>query len=99
MAIYMVKVTFTLDDDTVRTLRQSAQRLGRPQSAVVREAIADHARRIDRLSEEEKGRMLAALARLRSHAPGRTDAETDAELRDIRRARRAAGQHRSRRLR
>lgn len=93
----MVKVTFTLHEDTVATLRRSAERLKKPKSAVVREAIAEHAKRIDRLSDEEKARMLRALDKLLSDPPTRTDAETDAELREIRRARRAAGLRRSRR--
>jgi predicted transcriptional regulator len=39
----MVKVTFTVDDETVRTLRTIAERLGKPQSMVVREAVAEMA--------------------------------------------------------
>ena len=57
----MVKVTFTLDDETVATLRRSAERLGKPQSAVVREAIADHAARLGRLSDAERRTMLKAF--------------------------------------
>jgi predicted transcriptional regulator len=37
----MVKVTFTLDDQTVARLRQAAARLNRPQSQVVRDAVRD----------------------------------------------------------
>ena len=37
----MVKVTFTLDDRTVTTLRQTAARLDKPNSQIVREAIRD----------------------------------------------------------
>lgn len=94
----MVKVTFTLDDDTVRTLRQSAQRLGRPQSAVVREAIAQHAEGIGRLSDQQRVSMLRALDDFAAQLPTRSAAATDAELREIRRARRAAGVRRAQRL-
>ena len=37
----MVKMTFTLDDETVAVLRKTTARLAKPQSAVVREAIRD----------------------------------------------------------
>ena len=99
MAIYMVKVTFTLHEDTVATLRRSAARLGKPQSAVVREAVAEHAKRLDRLSDDDRDRMLRVLQKLRSEPPTRSDAERRAELREIRLSRQAAGIHRSRRSR
>ena len=86
------RLTFTLDDDTVAMLRRSAERLGKPQSAVVREAIADHAARIGKLSETERHAMLETLDDLVPRTlplrPGRT---ADAELRAIRRARRTGG--------
>ena len=44
--IDMVKVTFSLDDGTVDQIRRAAARLGRPQSQIVREAIADYAARV-----------------------------------------------------
>src|SRR5437762_2218297 len=46
----MVKVTFTLDDHTVARLRQAAERLNKPQSQAVREAVRDYADRVGRLS-------------------------------------------------
>jgi predicted transcriptional regulator len=84
----MVKVTFTLDDETVERLRRLATRLGRPQSQVVRESIKDYEARSDKLSEEERLRMLAVLDRIRLEPPTRPQAEVDAELREIRRSRR-----------
>ena len=45
-----VKVTFTLDHDTVARLRQASERLAKPQSAVVRDAIYDFSERVGRLS-------------------------------------------------
>ena len=54
----MVKVTFTLDDATVAELRRAADRLRKPQSQVVREAIRDYATRVGKLSEEERVRLL-----------------------------------------
>jgi predicted transcriptional regulator len=84
----MVKVTFTLDDETVERLRRLATRLGRPQSQVVRDSIKEYEARSDKLSEEERRRMLAVLDRIMKAPPTRPQAEVDAELREIRSARR-----------
>src|SRR6266545_2213992 len=53
-----IKVTFTLDADTIGRLRQASERLAKPQSAVVREAIHDFSERVGRLSERERLRLL-----------------------------------------
>lgn len=84
----MVKVTFTLDDETVARLRRVASRLGKPQSYVVRESIKEYEARGDKLSEEERRRMLAVIDRMMQRPPTRTQAEVDAELREIRWTRR-----------
>jgi predicted transcriptional regulator len=84
----MVKVTFTLDDETVERLKRLATRLGRPQSQVVRESTKDYEARSDKLSEDERRRLLAVLDRIRRAPPTRPQAEVDAELREIRTARR-----------
>jgi hypothetical protein len=90
----MVKVTFTLDAETVSTLRRSAERLRRPQSAVVRDAIADYAERIGRLSTRERAQMLRVLDALASAPPTRPSRAVDAELRQIRASRRSAARGR-----
>lgn len=87
----MVKVTYTLDDETVQRIRRMATRLGKPQSHVVREAVKDYEARSDKLSDEERTRMLAVLARIRNGPPTRPQSEVDAELGEIRRARRRGG--------
>lgn len=87
----MVKVTFTLDDETVATLRRAAARLARPQSAVVRDAIREYAHRVGRLSEEERLRLLAVFDAMLPKIPPRPDSETDAELKEIRAARHRGG--------
>jgi Ribbon-helix-helix protein, copG family len=87
----MVKVTFTFDDQTVSRLRRAAARLHMPQSQVVREAIADYADRVGRLSDRERLRLLAALDRIAQRRPTRPAAEVDEELRAIRMARRRGG--------
>ena len=87
----MVKVTFTLDEATVTRLRQAAARLGRPQSAVVREAVEDYAARIGRLSEGERLRLLRVFDQTVPRIPGRPARQVDAELHAIRRVRRRGG--------
>jgi predicted DNA-binding protein len=91
----MVKVTLSLDDETVEQLRRTAIRLGRPQSQVVREAVADYASRTDRLPESERLRLLDVLDRIQGSAPTRSGKSVDAELAAIRDARRAGGRKRS----
>jgi predicted transcriptional regulator len=84
----MVKVTFTLDDETVQRIRRLATRLGRPQSQIVRESIREYEARSDKLSEDERQRLLAVMNRIMKAPPTRPQAEVSAELREIRAARR-----------
>ena len=87
----MVKVTFTLDDETVVRLRRSAARLAKPQSQVVREAIRDYAGRIGRLSEAERLRLLRVFDDVTAAVPARPARVVNDELRALRRARRSGG--------
>jgi ribbon-helix-helix CopG family protein len=87
----MVKVTFTLDDDTIERLRLTAARLRKPQSQVVREAVAEYAASAGRLSEAERRTMLAVFDRVVAPGSRRSASEVDEELREIRRARRRGG--------
>jgi Arc/MetJ-type ribon-helix-helix transcriptional regulator len=87
----MVRVTFSLSDETVAEIRRTAARLRKPQSHVIRDAVADYAARSDRLSEPERRQALATLERLRATKSNRSAAEVDEELRSIRAARRAGG--------
>lgn len=89
----MAKVTFTLDDETVRKIRKMAERTKKPQSLVVREAVAQYSAREDKLTPEEQERMLRALDEFRKVAPSRPRSEVDKELRELRRSRRT-GWHR-----
>ena len=91
----MVKVTYSLDDATVRRIRRAAERLGKPQSRVVREAVAEYDARTDRLSEAERLRMLEVLDRLRSEPATRSRTDVDAEVREVRLSRRESSLHRS----
>jgi predicted transcriptional regulator len=92
----MVKVTFSVDEETARTLKTTAERLRKPQSLVVREAIAEYAARAGRLAEGERRRMLRAIDEIVRRPPTRPAAEVERELLEIRRTRRAGGRrHRS----
>jgi hypothetical protein len=59
------------------------------QSHIVREAIAAYARQEEQLTEAERARKLDVLDGLSARPRTRPQAAVDAELRDIRRARRA----------
>ncbi|MEE8367037.1 MAG: hypothetical protein V3S30_01850 [Thermoanaerobaculia bacterium] len=86
-----VKMTFSLDEETAVCLRATAERLARPKSHVVREAIRDFARRADRLSDAEKRKMLGLFDELVPRIPSRPEEEVEAELAAIRSARHGGG--------
>jgi len=87
----MVKVTFTFDDQTVETLRRTASRLKKPQSAVVREAIQDYAARSNRLTEEERKRLVKVFDHVIARIPRQRQAVADSEIAEIRSARKSGG--------
>jgi hypothetical protein len=89
-------MTFTLDVETVTRLRRSAERLSKPQSEVVREAIRDYSERIGKLSETERLALLERFDQVVPRIPRRPLREVDEEIRSIREARRAAGRRRPR---
>ena len=86
-----VKATFTLDEETAARLNETAQRLSRPKSAIVRDALHEYSERAARLSASERRLMLAAFDELVPKIPQRPAAEVDAELGEIRRSRRRGG--------
>ncbi len=87
----MVKMTFSLDEATADRLRTSADRLARPQSAVVREAIREYAERLGNLGEAERRRLLATFDDVVAKIPRRPASAVDAEIQAIRAARRRGG--------
>jgi predicted transcriptional regulator len=87
----MTKVTMTLSDDAIEALNRTAKRLGKPKSEIVRQAILSYGQRPDELTPEERARRLAILEKIRATLPTRTQAEADAELREIRAVRRLGG--------
>lgn len=84
----MVKVTFTLDDETVRTLRKVAERTRKPQSLVVREAVAHYAAKEATMTPEERERWLRTFDELIAKIPPRPRKDVERELKEIRRSRR-----------
>jgi Ribbon-helix-helix domain len=86
-----VRLTFSLDSETVTRLRTAAERLRLPQSQVVREAIADFSARVGRLSEAERAALLRTFDRVLPLVPSRPASAVDAELRALRAARRRGG--------
>jgi predicted transcriptional regulator len=84
----MAKATFVLDDDTLKAIRSLAQRKRKPQSHVVREAVAMYAGQEDRLADDERRRRLDVLDAALRRPPTRPQVAVNAELREIRKARR-----------
>lgn len=87
----MARATFSLDEATIAEIKRTAERLRKPQSHVIREAVADFAARTDRLSERERTRVLDLLESLRKARPTRSGRAVDRELAEIRAARRRGG--------
>jgi hypothetical protein len=92
----MAKLTFSLDDESVRLLRQAAARSRKPQSLIVREAIVLYSSREDALAPEERDRLLAVLRRIKQRPPTRSRSAVEGELREIRRSRRTGWSRRVR---
>jgi predicted transcriptional regulator len=87
----VTKVTFTLDSETVGYLGRTAERLGMPKSQVVREAIRAYGEQRARLSDEERERLLKTFDEVTASIPDRPRASVEAELTEIRRARKRGG--------
>lgn len=87
----MIKVTFTLDDDTVAYLGRTAERLGMPKSQVVREAIRLYGEEAGRLTDDERTHLLRVFDEVTDAIPGRARSEVERELAAIREARQGGG--------
>ncbi len=85
------KVTFTLDSAAVARLGEAAERLARPKSEIVREAILEFYDRIGMLSERERSNMLRAFDELVPKIPVRPASAVRREIADVRRARKGGG--------
>jgi len=85
------KVTFTLDQPTIRRLQEAATRLSLPKSQVVREAILDYHEAIGRVSERETRRLLRVFDECVARIPSRDQKEVEREIESVRQARRLGG--------
>jgi len=85
----VTKVTFTLDDETVEAIRAIAERRRKPQSLIVREAVAAYAAQEEKLDDGERTRRLRVLDNLAKQPQTRRQAEVDQELQQLRAGRRA----------
>jgi hypothetical protein len=92
----MGKVTFTLDDETVRTLRKVALRTRKPQSLIVREAVAQYAAREETLADDERERLLGVVRQIKRRPATRSEADVKHELEAIRKSRRTGWSRRAR---
>jgi hypothetical protein len=86
-----LKMTFSLDEPTAVRLEQTAAALRKPKSEIVREAILDYAERVGRLTEAERRRLLDVFDELVPAIQPRPVDEVEAELAELRRARRLGG--------
>jgi hypothetical protein len=86
-----IKMTFSLDEPTAMRLEQAAASLRKPKSEIVREAILDYAERVGRLTEAERRRLLNIFDEMVPAIQARPVGEVEAELVELRRARRVGG--------
>lgn len=88
---YMKKVTFSVDDRTAAAIREYARIEGKPQSVVVREAVAAYGDTRDRISAAEQARRERAIEDYRRTLGARLARPHDAvdrELNEVRLSRR-----------
>ena len=85
----MVKATFVLDEDTIRMIRLLAERQDKPQSHVVREAVAVYASQGQKLTIRSANGSCRLLDQLAKRPATRQEPAVDAELQALRRSRRA----------
>lgn len=95
----MAKLTFSLDEETVEKLRKTATRLRKPQSMVVREAIARYAAQEDLTTPEERERILEIIDHIKTLPTYGSPEDAKQEIEEIRRSRRASALHREKRIR
>ena len=84
-----VKATFVLDDATAETIRRMAERTRKPQSLVVREAVAHYAAREEKSTPEERERWLSTFDELVARVTPRDPLDVKKEQASIRSARKA----------
>jgi predicted DNA-binding protein len=91
----MVKMTFTLDETTVQVLKRIANRLQKPQSYVLREAICHYEPHAGQLSKAERKRRVELFDQVVGAIPKKPSSAVDRELKDLRLSRKKGWQNRS----
>jgi predicted DNA-binding protein len=91
----MVKMTFTLDETTVQALKRIANRLQKPQSYVLREAISHYEPHAGQLSKAERKRRVELFDQVVGTIPKKPSSSVDRELKDLRLSRKKGWQNRS----
>ncbi|MGH9412826.1 MAG: ribbon-helix-helix protein, CopG family [Terriglobales bacterium] len=86
-----VKVTFTLDDETIARLNLAARRTQKPKSQVVREAIQMYQPPAGKVGEAERRRRVKIFDEYIARRPTRPASDVDDELRELREVRRLPG--------
>ena len=85
------KMTFSLDTLTAARINALARDLGKPKSAIVREAVSVYARTRGKVTEEERVERVRVFREFLAKTPPRPREEVNAELRELRLARRTGG--------
>lgn len=81
-------MTFSLDTLTAARIGALSERLGKPKSAIVREAVSVYARTKGKVTEEERIERVRVFRELVAKIPPRPREEVEAELRELRLSRR-----------
>jgi predicted transcriptional regulator len=89
------KSTFTLDEVTVQTIRRLAAREDKPQSLIVREAVAHYAAKDEKATPEERERWLKTFDELSSRVAERSPQSMAAEVATVKQSRRSGWTRRS----
>lgn len=82
------KMTFSLDTLTAARIGALSEQLGKPKSAIVREAVSVYARTKGKVTEEERIERVRVFRELVAKIPPRPREEVEAELRELRLSRR-----------
>ena len=83
-------MTFSLDTLTAARIGALSAQLGKPKSAIVREAVSEYARNAGRVTEEERLARVRTFEELVAKIHPRSREEVEAELAEIRRSRRTS---------
>ena len=85
------KMTFSLDTLTAARIGALSEQLGKPKSAIVREAVSVYAETTGKVTEAERVERVRVFREFLARVPPRSDEEVEAELRELRLARRSGG--------